>query len=141
MISHPEVTGHSTTFELTVDMNNVSKEYTTSQMCSVNPSWQLANHRPYNLKITLDKGTSPPFSPIYSLSQEELAALHKFIGENLLQVHSSLSLPHELRPLFIQEERRLLFDFASISRPQPNLQERLISTSAHSDLLDAPQKA
>ena len=44
---------------------------------------KLADHQPYNLKITLDEGTVPPFSPIYSLSQEELTALHKFIDENL----------------------------------------------------------
>jgi len=44
---------------------------------------KLADHWPYNLKITLDEGTSSPYGPIYSLSQEELAALHKFIDENL----------------------------------------------------------
>ena len=38
---------------------------------------KLADHRPYDLKITLDEGTIPPF---YSLSQEELAALCKFIN-------------------------------------------------------------
>ena len=41
------------------------------------------DHRLYNLKITLDEGTVLPFGPIYSLSQEELATLHKFIDENL----------------------------------------------------------
>ena len=44
---------------------------------------KLTKHQPYDLKITLDEGTVPPFGPIYSLSQEELAALHKFIDENL----------------------------------------------------------
>ena len=44
---------------------------------------KLAEHRPYNLKITLDEGTVPPFGPIYFLSQEELVALCKFIDENL----------------------------------------------------------
>src|SRR5882724_11351925 len=44
---------------------------------------KLAEHRPYDLKITLDKGISPPFAPIYSLSQEELTALHKFIDKDL----------------------------------------------------------
>ena len=32
-------------------------------------------HRPYNLKIELEEGTSPPFGPIYSLSQSELKSL------------------------------------------------------------------
>jgi len=44
---------------------------------------KLANHQPYDLKITLDEGTAPPFGPNYSLSQEELVALCKFIDENL----------------------------------------------------------
>ena len=42
---------------------------------------KLADHQPYDLKITLDEGTVLPFGPIYSLSQEELAALCKFIDE------------------------------------------------------------
>ena len=34
-----------------------------------------APHRPYDLKIELEEGTSPLFSPIYSLSQSELKSL------------------------------------------------------------------
>ena len=34
-----------------------------------------ALHRPYNLKIELEEGTSPPFGLIYSLSQSELKSL------------------------------------------------------------------
>jgi len=66
---------------------------------------KLANHRPYDLKITLDKGTSPPYSPIYSLSQEELMALHKFIDENLATglIRPSYS-PHGAPVLFIQKK-------------------------------------
>ena len=32
-------------------------------------------HRPYDLKIELEEGTSPLFRPIYSLSQSELKSL------------------------------------------------------------------
>ena len=35
----------------------------------------LAPHRPYDLKINLEEGTSPPIGPIYSLSVSELTAL------------------------------------------------------------------
>ena len=35
----------------------------------------LAPHRPYDLKINLDEGTSPPLGPIYSLSVSELQSL------------------------------------------------------------------
>jgi len=63
---------------------------------------KLADHQPYNLKITLDEGTSLPYGPIYSLSQEKLAALHEFIDENLATgfIHPSCS-PHGTLVLFI----------------------------------------
>ena len=35
----------------------------------------LAPHRPYDLKINLEEGTSPPLGPIYSLSVSELHSL------------------------------------------------------------------
>ena len=35
----------------------------------------LAPHQPYDLKIELEDGTSPPFGPMYSLSQSELKSL------------------------------------------------------------------
>ena len=34
-----------------------------------------APHQPYNLKLELEEGTSPPFGLIYSLSQSELKSL------------------------------------------------------------------
>ena len=80
---------------------------------------KLADHRPYDLKITLDEGTSPPFGPIYSLSQEELAALRKFIDENLATgfICPSRS-PHRAPVLFIQKKDgslRLCIDFRGLN--------------------------
>ena len=46
---------------------------------------KLANHWPYDLKITLVEGTSLPYGPIYSLSQEELTALHNSLTNTLQQ--------------------------------------------------------
>jgi len=62
-------------------------------MFSKKKAGKLAKHQPYDLKITLDEGTTPPFGPIYSLSQEELVALHKFIDKNLATrfIHPSCS--------------------------------------------------
>src|SRR5882724_8019928 len=66
------------------NMDSISKEYHYfADMSSKSKSSKLAKHQPDDLKITLDEGTSLPFGPIYSLSQEELTALHKFIDENL----------------------------------------------------------
>jgi len=43
----------------------------------------LAPHRPYNLKINLEEGTSPLLTHIYSLSPAELETLQDFIDEYL----------------------------------------------------------
>jgi hypothetical protein len=43
----------------------------------------LPQHYSYNCTIDLQKGTQPPFGPIYNLSQNELAALQEYLDENL----------------------------------------------------------
>ena len=43
----------------------------------------LPQHRPYDCGIDLQEGSQPPFGPIYSLSQNELAALREYLDENL----------------------------------------------------------
>ena len=87
-------------------MNSVPEDYHDfTDMFSNSKASKLAGHQPYDLKITLDKGTAPPFGPIYSLSQEELAALHKFIDENLATgfIQPSQS-PHGALVLFIRKK-------------------------------------
>jgi len=65
----------------------------------------LADHQPYYLKITLEDGTVPPLGPIYSLSQDGLKALHKFIDENVAMgfIHPMCS-PHRALVLFIKKK-------------------------------------
>jgi hypothetical protein len=43
----------------------------------------LLEHRLYDYAIELQDGPQPPFGPIYNLLQTELAALRKYIDENL----------------------------------------------------------
>jgi hypothetical protein len=43
----------------------------------------LPPHQPYDLLIDLKDGKSPPFGPMYRLSQEECNALAKYLNENL----------------------------------------------------------
>ena len=103
-ISLPEVTGCSTSSAL-VNLNALPEDYHDfTDMFSKSKAGKLAEHQPYNLKITLDEGTVPPFGPIYSLSQEELAALPKFIDKNLATgfIHPSCS-PCGALVLFIQK--------------------------------------
>jgi hypothetical protein len=44
---------------------------------------KLPPHRPYNHRIPLKEDFTPPFGPIYALSQMELEALWKWLNENL----------------------------------------------------------
>ena len=90
----------------------------------------------------MDEGTVPPFGPIYSLSQEELAALRKFIDENLATgfIRPSRS-PCEAPVLFIRKKDgslRLCVDFRGLN--QISKKDRY-PLPLISDLLDAPRKA
>src|SRR5882724_2764171 len=143
-ISFPEVTGHSTTTsEPPVNMNSVPEDYHEfTDMFSKSKASKLASHRPYDLKIILDEGTTPPFGPIYSLSQEELAALCKFIDENLATgfIQPSRS-PHGAPVLLIWKKDgslRLCVDFRGLNRISKKDRYPLPLIS---DLLDAPRKA
>ena len=44
---------------------------------------ELPRHAAYDYVIPLQPGTSPPFGPIYSLSEVELKALQEYLEENL----------------------------------------------------------
>lgn len=44
---------------------------------------KLPPHRPYDHHIPLKDGTTPPFGPIYSLSEVELKTLKEYLDENL----------------------------------------------------------
>ena len=90
----------------------------------------------------MDEGTVSPFSPIYSLSQEELTALHKFIDENLATgfIRPSRS-PCGAPVLFIRKKDgslRLCVDFRGLNRISKKDRYPLPLIS---DLLDAPRKA
>ena len=68
---------------VTVNLDGVPEEYHDfADVFSKSKAGVLAEHHPYDLKITLEEGASPPLRPIYLLSQEELLALCKFINEN-----------------------------------------------------------
>ena len=67
-----------------VNMTGVPSDYheftdVFSKKCACTP----APHWPYDLKIELEEGTSPPFGLIYSLSQSELKSFREFLDEHL----------------------------------------------------------
>ncbi|SJL04332.1 uncharacterized protein ARMOST_07698 [Armillaria ostoyae] len=83
-------------------------------------SKKLPEHRPYDLKINLEEGTSPPLGPIYSLLESELKALHEFIDDNLRSgfITPSRS-PHGAPVLFVKKktgELRLCVDFRGLNK-------------------------
>lgn len=66
------------------DLSNIPSEYHDfADVFSESQANTLALHCSYDLKINLEEGMSPLWGPIYSLSQNELLALHEFIEENL----------------------------------------------------------
>ena len=66
------------------DLSLIPKEYHDyADVFDKAKSMQLAPHRPYDLKIDLEEGTSPPIIPMYPLSQVELKTLREFIDEHL----------------------------------------------------------
>jgi hypothetical protein len=48
-----------------------------------NNAYQLPAHHPYDCSIDLEEKHSPPFGPIYGLSESELQALRDYLTENL----------------------------------------------------------
>ncbi len=83
-------------------------------------SEKLPEHRPYDLKINIEEGTSPPLGPIYSLSESELKALREFIDDNLRSgfITPSRS-PHGAPVLFVKKktgELRLCVNFRGLNK-------------------------
>ncbi|SJL04355.1 uncharacterized protein ARMOST_07721 [Armillaria ostoyae] len=89
-----------------LDMSDVPAEYHDfADVFSDSLSENLLEHRPYDLKINLEEGTSPPLGPIYSLLESELKALHEFIDDNLCSrfITPSRS-PHGAPVLFVKKK-------------------------------------
>ena len=103
------------------DLSNIPPEYHDfADVFSESQANTLAPHRPYDLKINLDEGASPPWGPIYSLSQDELRTLREFIEENLRTgfIRPSRS-PHGAPVLFVKKKDgflRLCVDFRALNR-------------------------
>ncbi len=69
----------------------------------------------------LEKGNFPLKSPIYSMSQEELQALHKFLGKNLSKWFiSASSLPVALPVLFVKKPNSDLCLYADCLKLKAN---------------------
>ena len=126
-----------------MDLSSIPSEYHDyPDVFSKSKADNSPPHRPYDLKINLEEGTSPPLSLIYSFSPAELAALHKFINEHLKSsfIHPTSS-PYGALILFIKKKNGQLWlciDFCGLNRIMKKDCYQLLLIA---DLSDAPQKA
>src|SRR5262249_44412088 len=123
-----------------IDLSTVPAEYHEfADVFSKARADTLAPHRPYDLSINLEEGSSPPVGTIYSLSSAELSALREFIDENLASgfIRSSNS-PHGAPVLFVRKKDgslRLCVDYRGLNRITKKDRYPLPLIS---DLLDSP---
>jgi len=74
----------STTDSTPPDLSSIPEEYHDfADVFDKAKANILASHRPYDLKINLEEGSTPPLGQMYSLSQTELVALREFIDKHL----------------------------------------------------------
>ena len=120
-LSDPSPSAHSASLMDEPDLSHIPEEYHDfADVFSKRKADTLAPHRPYDLKIDLEEGASPPIGPMYSLSQSELGALREFIDEHLRIgfIRSSKS-PHRAPILFVRKKDgslRLCVDFRGLNK-------------------------
>ncbi len=137
--SAPSISGMASS-TASPDMTDVPAEYHDfANVFSDSLSEKLPEHRPYNLKINIEEGTSPPLGPIYSLSESGLKALCEFIDNNLRNrfIMPSRS-PYGAPVLFVKKktgELHLCVDFRGLNKiskkdpyPLPLISDLLNST-------------
>ena len=102
----------------------------------------LPEHRPYDLQINLEEGTSPPLGRIIPLSPREQEALREFLDTHLqTRFISPSNSPHGAPVLFAPKKDgklRLCVDFRGLNKITKKDRYPLPLIS---DLLDAPRKA
>ena len=86
-----------------MDLSNVPEEYHEfADVFDKAKAQTLVPHRPYDLKINLKEGYTPPLGQVYSLSQTQLKVLREFLDENLaVGFISSTWSPHGAPILFV----------------------------------------
>ena len=104
------------------DLSTIPEEYHDyADVFSKSEASKLAPHRPYDLKIDLEEGTSPPpISAMYSLSPTELETLREFVDENLRRGFiRTTSSPHGAPVLFSRNNNgslRLCVDYRGLNK-------------------------
>jgi transposase InsO family protein len=99
----------------------VPPDYTDfSEVFSKESASVLPPHRPYDHRIPLEPGTTPPFGPLYSLSEVELKALDEYIKENLSKGYIRASTSSAGAPILFIKKRdgglRLCVDYRGLNK-------------------------
>jgi len=133
----------STTISEKVDLSAISEEYHEyADVFSKSKAETLTPHRPYDLRIDLEKDSHPSVGTIYSLSKFEQEALKEFIDKNLTNGFiRSTSLPHGAPVLFVKKKDSSLWlcvDFCGLNKI---MKKDRYPLPLISDLLDSPRKA
>ena len=103
------------------DLSKIPPEYhDLANVFSKTEAHKLPEHRPYDLKIPLQEGTTPPFGPVYNLSPLELQVLRTYIDDNLRKgfIRHSQS-PAGAHILFVKKadgSLRLCVDYRGINK-------------------------
>jgi len=96
----------TSTAEEQPDLSHVPPEYHDfANVFNKAKADRLLPHCPYDLKIDLEDGATPPLSTMYSLSPTELEALQKFLDENLANgIICPSSSTHETPVIFVKKK-------------------------------------
>jgi len=140
---HSTIQAKSTTISEQINLSSIPEEYHKyTDVFSKFKAETLALHRPYNLRIDLEKDFHPLVGTIYSLSKFEQEALKDFIDENLTNGFiCSMSSSHGAPVLFIKKKDGSLWlcvDFCGLNKITKKDQYPLPLIS---DLLDSSRKA
>ena len=127
----------------TVNLDRVTDEFHEyADVFSKSRANELAQHRPYDLKIELEEGAEPPVGRMYSLSDRELQALRQFLDENLAAGFIRPSRSSHGAPILFAKKKdgslRLCVDFRGLNKLSKKDRYPLPLIS---DLLNSPGKA
>ena len=105
-LSDPSVSTKASSILDDPELSHIPKEYHDfADVFDKQKADTLAPHHPYDLKIDIEEGVSPPIGAMYSLSQSEMVTLQDFIDEHLrIGFIRPLKSPHGAPVLFIHKK-------------------------------------
>jgi len=140
---HSTIQAKSTTISEKINLSAIPEEYHKyADVFSKSKAETLALHRPYNLRIDLEKDSHPLVGTIYSLSKFKQEVLKEFIDKNLTnRFIRSMSSSHGVPVLFVKKKDgslQLCVDFRRLNKITKKDRYPLPLIS---DLLDSSRKA